>query len=220
MVAYSFGLGPSKEIYDKLVNMFKANNGGPRNKGRAGAKGKKGKCYTCHKTDYYAREFPFKNDYLDDDDKKNQRNGNQRNNMFKGKRKSPSGGNGKPFKRSKNSRYEESNVVDDKRNEVILVSAISATSPPDTMDVLLIDSGASRHIIGFKEELYDMVEKDVNMKIILRDNTTYPVKGTGTVIFHLSQGQFLHFQDVLYVPDLKKKLVSTSAMEVMACDTI
>ena len=51
------------------------------------------------------------------------------------KRKAPSGRNGQPFKRSRNSRYEESNVFDDKRNEFILVFSISATSPPDTMDV-------------------------------------------------------------------------------------
>ena len=54
------------------------------------------------------------------------------------------------------------------------------------MDVWLIDSGASRHIIGFKEALSDMVEKDTNLKIILGDNATYPVKGTGTMTLHLS----------------------------------
>ena len=80
------------------------------------------------------------------------------------------------------------------------------------MDVWLIDSGASRHITGFKEALYNIVEKDTNLEIILGDNATYPVKGTGTVTLHLSQGE-VHFQDVLYVPDLKKNLVSVSAME-------
>ena len=113
----------------------------------------------------------------------------------------------------RNSRYEESNVVDDKRNEFILVSSLSVASPPDTMDVWLIDSGASRHLTGFKEALSDLIEKDVNLKIILGDNATYPVKGTGTVTLHLSQGQVLCLQDVLYVPDLKKNLVSISAME-------
>ena len=58
-----------------------------------------------------------------------------------------------------------------------------------------------------------MVEKDTNMEIILGDNATYPVKGTGTVTLHLSQGQVLCLQDVLYVPDLKKNIVSISAME-------
>ena len=85
----------------------KKNNGGLRNQGRAGAQGKKGRCYTCNKTDHYARECPNKKDTSRDDDNNN-RNGNQRNNRFKGKRKAPFGrnGNGKPFKRSRNSRYE------------------------------------------------------------------------------------------------------------------
>ena len=49
--------------------------------------------------------------------------------------------------------------------------------------------------------------------MILGDNATYPVKGTGTVTLHLNQGQVLHLQDVLYVPNLKKNLVSISPME-------
>ena len=81
------------------------------------------------------------------------------------------------------------------------------------MDAWLIDSGASRHRIGFKEALSDVVEKGTNLKIILGDNATYPVKGTGTVTLHLSQGQVLCLQDVLYVPDLMKNLVSISTVE-------
>ena len=99
---------------------------------------------------------------------------NGRNNRFQGKRKAPSdrNGNRQPFKRSKNSRYDESNVVDNKRNDFILVSALSTASPPDTLDVWLIDNGASRHLIGYKEALSDLVEKDTNVKIILGNNAT------------------------------------------------
>lgn len=64
-----------------------------------------------------------------------------------------------------------------------------------------------------KEALFDLIEQDTSLEIILGDNATYPVKGTGTVTVHLSQGQVLHLQDVLYVLDLKKNLVPILAME-------
>ena len=41
----------------------------------------------------------------------------------------------------------------------------------------------------------------------------YPVKGVGNVSLKLNQGNTIHLQDLLYVPDLKKNLVSISAME-------
>eukprot|EP00253_Pinus_taeda_P029075 PITA_29075 len=53
----------------------------------------------------------------------------------------------------------------------------------------------------------------MNIEIILGDNATYLVKGIETVILHLNQGQTLHSQEVLYVPYLKKNVVSISAME-------
>ena len=77
----------------------------------------------------------------------------------------------------------------------------------------MIDSGASRHLIGYKEALSDLIEKDINLEIILGDNATYLMKGIGIVTLHLSQGQVVCLQDVLYVPDLKKNLMSISAME-------
>ena len=58
-----------------------------------------------------------------------------------------------------------------------------------------------------------MIEKKTNLEIILGDNATYLVKGIGTVTLHLNQGQTLHLQEVLYVPDLKENLLSIYAME-------
>ena len=51
------------------------------------------------------------------------------------------------------------------------------------------------------------------MEIILGDDATYPVKGVGNVTLQLNQGNTNHLQEVLYVPHLKKNLVSILEME-------
>ena len=81
-----------------------------KNHGRVGPKVRKGRCYTCNNTGHYARECPNRRDSRKDDENNNSRR-NGRNNRFQGKRKALSdrSGNGKPFKRSINSRYNESN---------------------------------------------------------------------------------------------------------------
>lgn len=77
----------------------------------------------------------------------------------------------------------------------------------------MIDSGASRYFTGYKEALSNLIEKDTNFKIIVGHNATYSVKGVGNVTLQLNQGNTIQLQEVLYVPDLKKNLVSISAME-------
>lgn len=91
----------------------------------------------------------------------------------------------------RNSRYEESNFVE-KQTEFYLISALSTATAPDTLDHWLIDSGASRHFIGYKEVLTNLIEKKTNLEIILGDNATYPVKGIGTSTLHFNQGQTIH----------------------------
>jgi len=77
----------------------------------------------------------------------------------------------------------------------------------------LIDNGASRHFTGYKEVPHNLIEKETNLEIVLGDNMKYPVKGVGNVSLKLNQGNTIHLQDVLYVPNLKKNLVSISTME-------
>lgn len=60
----------------------------------------------------------------------------------------------------------------------------------------MVDSGASRHFTSYKEVLSNMVESETNLKIILGNNSTYPIKGSGYISFYLDQ-------EVLYVPGLK-----------------
>ena len=53
------------------------------------------------------------------------------------------------------------------------------------------------------------------MGIILGVNATYPRKGVGNVTPQLNEGSSIHLQNLFYVHDRKKNLVSISAMEVM-----
>lgn len=51
------------------------------------------------------------------------------------------------------------------------------------------------------------------MKIILVDNSTHPVKCFGYIKFHLDSRESIFLHDVMYVPRLKKNLVSISTLE-------
>ena len=118
------------------------NNVGPRKQGqgRQGFKdGRKGGCFNCNRFGHYVRECSNKMDTPRDDDHNHNNfkgNGNQRNNRFKGKRNAPTTryGNDRPTKKSRNSRYEETNVVD-KKKEFYLISALTIASPPDTLEI-------------------------------------------------------------------------------------
>eukprot|EP00253_Pinus_taeda_P036125 PITA_36125 len=190
------------------------NNSGSKSKGKARPKGgRKGRCYICNKIGHYAKECPDRKDTHHDDDQNHSR-GNQRNGRFdgKGKRNTRNQGSGQPSKKARNSRY-ESNVVNNKQDGYYLPATLSTTAPPNLLGNWLIDGGASRNFTGYKEALSNLIEKETNLEIVLGDNSKYPVKGVGNVTIQLNQGNTIHLQEVLYVPDLKKNLVSISAMD-------
>ena len=158
------------------------NNVGPKRQGQGSQGFKEGRCSNCNRFGHYARECHHKKDTPWDDDNNNNHNNfkgndNQRYNRFnnKGKRNALAAryGNGRLPKRSRNSRYEETNVVD-KKKEFYLISALTIASPPDTLDNWLIESGASKHFTGYKEALSKLIEKKTNLEIILGDNATTP----------------------------------------------
>jgi hypothetical protein len=84
---------------------------------------------------------------------------------------------------------------------------------PTDNDIWLIESGASRHMIGYRYHLTDLVEKETNLHVVLGDNARYNVKGVGTSTFQLDSDIPLQLSEVLYVPGMKRNLVSISALE-------
>jgi hypothetical protein len=75
-----------------------------------------------------------------------------------------------------------------------------------------IDSGASRHMTGVREHLTDITEIG-DVEVVLRDDRVVKAVGCGTVSFQRESLPPMLLREVLYVPGLKKNLVSVSAIE-------
>jgi hypothetical protein len=102
---------------------------------------------------------------------------------------------------------------EDIKEEAFLFISILSGMVPTNDDTWLIDSGASRHMTGFRIHLTNLVEKETNLHVVLEDNAIYNVKGVGTSTFQLDFDMHLQLSEVLYVPGMKRNLVSISALE-------
>jgi hypothetical protein len=92
------------------------------------------------------------------------------------------------------------------------ISALSGTVPTNS-DIWLIDSGASRHMTRYREHLIDLVEKESRLDVLLGDNARYTVKGVVSSTFQLNSDIPPQLSGVLYVPGMKRNLVSVSTLE-------
>jgi hypothetical protein len=98
------------------------------------------------------------------------------------------------------------------RKEYYLVSSLSSSvfTGPKTW---LVDSGASKHMTGYKEILSDFETKYFAEQVELGDEKCYKIEGVGSISFRLESGARLHVDEVLYVPGLKKNLLSVATLE-------
>jgi hypothetical protein len=79
-------------------------------------------------------------------------------------------------------------------------------------DVWYIDSGASRHMTGVCEHLIDLTQIG-DLEVVLGDDRVVKAVDSGTISFQRESLPPMLLREVLYVPDLKKNLVSISAIE-------
>jgi hypothetical protein len=94
----------------------------------------------------------------------------------------------------------------------VLISALSRSVTPGE-DTWLIDSGASKHMMGQRYILSCISENKFSQKVTLGDDYQYPIKGVGESNYKLNSGNSLKIKDVLYVPGLTKNLLSILALE-------
>ena len=95
--------------------------------------------------------------------------------------------------------------------EFALVAGQTMSGP--STPLWYIDSGASRHMSGVQDLFSELVPRTNQQDIILGDDSVVRVAGTGHVVFQRESGTPLTLTDVLYVPGLKKNLVSISCIE-------
>ena len=80
-------------------------------------------------------------------------------------------------------------------------------------DTWLIDSGSSKNMSGYKGALSNLKEKFFSCMVELGDNSTYSILAVGSTSFQLNSGDMLHMDYILYVPGLKKNILSISVLE-------
>ena len=80
-------------------------------------------------------------------------------------------------------------------------------------DDWIIESGASKHMTGFKESFMKLSEHESPHKVKLGDDYQYPIKGSGESSYKLDFGKTITMKEVLFVPRLKKNLLSISALD-------
>ena len=68
-------------------------------------------------------------------------------------------------------------------------------------------------MIGFCEELTSSKKKKFTTQVELEDDTTYKIEGVGSTSLQLESGTVLHIENILYVPGLKKNLLSVVGLE-------
>lgn len=83
-------------------------------------------------------------------------------------------------------------------------------SASDEDDISYVDSRASSHMTG-KKEFFDILEESTyGSKIYLGDDSGYNIKGYGVILVKLPNGKISHLKFFLYVPGIKKNLISVS----------
>eukprot|EP00253_Pinus_taeda_P019357 PITA_19357 len=80
--------------------------------------------------------------------------------------------------------------------------------------------GVSFHMTGDKKLFSALEEKDLKMCIEMGDTRRYSFSGKGTLSFQRAHGAPLTLTDVMYVPGLKKSLVSVMMLEDKVYDVV
>ena len=95
--------------------------------------------------------------------------------------------------------------------EYVFISALTGTVTHGS-DTWLVDSGASKHMIGYQYTLLNLIKKDSPHKVKLGYYYQYPIKGIGEDSFQLDFRKLMKIKDVLFILGLRKNILSISTL--------
>ncbi|KAL0336726.1 UNVERIFIED_CONTAM: Retrovirus-related Pol polyprotein from transposon TNT 1-94 [Sesamum radiatum] len=99
----------------------------------------------------------------------------------------------------------------EKDNEIIAAVVVEANLVENKEDWIL-DTGASRHFCSNKALFHELLETTDGECVFMGNSTTAGVLGKGKILLKLTSGKTLALIDVLYVPSLRRNLVSGSLL--------
>jgi hypothetical protein len=148
------------------------------------------KCFNCNKMGHFAKDCRSKKKYY-----------------HKGKHHASTTEEEESEKKTSGSPKKQEN-----RKEYYLVSTLSGHLTTNR-NSWLIDSGASKHMTGYKNILSDFRKKTCSVQAQLGDNSCHEIKGIGSTSLQLEFGSIIHIDEILYVPGLKKNVFLVAALE-------
>ena len=98
------------------------------------------------------------------------------------------------------------------RNLRLFISEDALSAETDDKNAWFIDSGASAHMSCRREWFEEYNENLNDTHIYLGDNRSLKVQGYGKVKVKLSNGELKQIHNVMYVPGIKKNLISVSTI--------
>ncbi|XP_075475084.1 retrovirus-related Pol polyprotein from transposon TNT 1-94 isoform X1 [Primulina tabacum] len=112
-------------------------------------------------------------------------------------------------------RNREVNMVENISQEVSnmnLCAVISEVNLVGSPREWWIDTGTTRHVCSDKEMFATLEESMNGEKLFMGNSATSEIKGQGKVVLKMTSGKKLTLNNVLYVPDIRKNLVSGSLL--------
>ncbi|CAN1139245.1 Retrovirus-related Pol polyprotein from transposon TNT 1-94 [Linum perenne] len=102
------------------------------------------------------------------------------------------------------------NLVEEE-SEVIAV-VVTEVNLVENDSEWIIDSGASRHFCSSKEMFTELGEVENGEQVYMGNSSSSPVMGKGKISLKLNSGKILALTNVLFVPSLRRNLISAGLL--------